>query len=180
MIINNRTQGSRQPSHLINGAIRSKEIMLIDDTGDKKGIVNTKEAISLAYGKGLDLVCVAAQAKPPVCKIMDFQKYKFEMQKKQRQAKKNQITSQVKEIRLSPTIDIGDFNTKLKKGLKFLETGNKLKLSIRFRGRMIVHKELGYEVLKKFRDECKEIALVTQTPKMDGRSMFMLLEPIKK
>lgn len=154
--------------------------MVIDADGTKMGVMQTDRALDHAYGQDLDLVCVAPGAKPPVCKVMDYRKYKFEQQKKQRLAKKNQTKTELKEIRLSPTIDIGDFNTKLKNGQKFLNAGHKLKLSIRFRGRMIVHKDIGLEVLQRYADQCSEIATVTQKPKMDGRSMHMMLDPIKK
>lgn len=154
--------------------------MVIDADGEKLGVMATNQALSRAYDQDLDLVCVAPGAKPPVCKVMDYRKYKFEQQKKQRLAKKNQAKTELKEIRLSPTIDIGDFNTKLKNGLKFLNAGNKLKLSIRFRGRMIVHKDIGMQVLQRYAAECSEVATITQRPKMDGRSMIMMLDPIKK
>ncbi len=154
--------------------------MVIADNGDKLGVMTLQAGITLAYDKDLDLVCVAPQSKPPVCKVMDYKKYKFEQQKKERMAKKKQSVSQLKEIRLSPTIDIGDFNTKLKNGQKFLAVGDKLKLSIRFRGRMIVHKDLGRQVLERYAESCKDMATVTQRAKMDGRSMFMVLEPNKK
>ena len=164
----------------INDQIRSREVMVINADGEKLGVMTLNEGLTIAYDQDLDLVAVAAQAKPPVCKVMDYKKYKFEQQKKERIAKKNQSVTQMKEIRLGPNIDIGDFNTKLKNGQKFLEAGDKLKLSIRFRGRMIVHKDLGRQVLEKYAENCKEYATVTQRPKMDGRSMFMVLEPIKK
>ncbi|XMB87421.1 translation initiation factor IF-3 [Mycoplasmatota bacterium WC44] len=181
MIINNRNQQKSKSNELpINDNIRAREVLVITDSGEQLGVLNINKALDLAYGKELDLVCVAPQGKPPVCKIMDYKKYRFEQQKKQKAAKKNQTVSQIKEIRLSPTIDIGDFNTKLKRGTKFLEAGDKLKLSIRFRGRMIVHKDLGRQVLERYAEGVKEIATVTQRAKMDGRNMFMVLEPNKK
>lgn len=185
VIINNRRNQNQRPTRksddlFYNEKIRAREVMVINADGEKLGEMNINAALDVAYDQDLDLVCVAPQAKPPVCKVMDYKKYKFEQQKKERMAKKNQSTTQMKEIRLSPTIDIGDFNTKLKNGQKFLEAGDKLKLSIRFRGRMIVHKDLGRQVLERYAEACKELATVTQRPKMDGRSMFMVLEPIKK
>jgi translation initiation factor IF-3 len=164
----------------INDQIRAREVMVINADGEKLGVMSLNEGLTIAYDQDLDLVAVAAQAKPPVCKVMDYKKYKFEQQKKERMAKKKQSVTQMKEIRLSPTIDIGDFNTKLKTGHKFLEAGDKLKLSIRFRGRMIVHKDLGRQVLERYAEQSKELATVTQRAKMDGRSMFMVLEPNKK
>lgn len=155
--------------------------MVIDDeTGDKLGVMSSKEAQYMANDQDLDLVCVSPTAQPPVCKIMDYQRYKFDLQKKARVMKKNQKVVEIKEIRLSPTIDIGDFNTKLKKGMEFLEDGHKLKLSIRFRGRMIVHQELGKKVLDRYAEAVSEVAQVTEPPKMDGRSLFSQLEPLKK
>lgn len=185
VIINNRRNQNQKPVRKSNDApvnekIRAREVMVINADGEKLGEMNINAALDIAYDQDLDLVCVAPQAKPPVCKVMDYQKYKFEQQKKERLAKKNQTVTQMKEIRLSPTIDIGDFNTKLKNGQKFLEAGDKLKLSIRFRGRMIVHKELGRQVLERYAEGCSEIATITQRAKMDGRSMFMVLEPNKK
>ena len=161
--------------------IRFPQVMVIDDeTGDKLGVMSSKEAQYMANDQDLDLVCVSPTAQPPVCKIMDYQRYKFDLQKKARVMKKNQKVVEVKEIRLSPTIDIGDFNTKLKHGMKFLEDGHKLKLSIRFRGRMIVHQELGKKVLDRYAEAVSEIAQVMEAPKMEGRSLFSLLEPLKK
>ena len=161
--------------------IRFPQVMVIDDeTGDKLGVMSSKEAQYMANDRELDLVCVSPTAQPPVCKIMDYQRYKFDLQKKARVMKKNQKVVEIKEIRLSPTIDIGDFNTKLKQGTKFLEEGHKLKLSIRFRGRMIVHQELGKKVLDRYAEALAEIAQVTEPPKMDGRSLFSQLEPLKK
>jgi translation initiation factor IF-3 len=161
--------------------IRFPQVMVIDDeTGDKLGVMSSKEAQYMANDRELDLVCVSPTAQPPVCKIMDYQRYKFDLQKKARVMKKNQKVVEIKEIRLSPTIDIGDFNTKLKQGTKFLEEGHKLKLSVRFRGRMIVHQELGKKVLDRYADALKDIAQVTETPKMEGKSLFSQLEPLKK
>ena len=125
----------------------------------------------------LDLVVVAPNAKPPVARIMDYGKYKFEQQKKK---KKETKVINVKEIRLSPTIEEHDFQTKLKNGRKFLSKGDKCKVSIRFRGRAITHKEIGQRVLEKFADECKDIATVEQKPKMEGRQMFIMLAPINE
>lgn len=132
----------------------------------------------MAERVNLDVVLVAPNAKPPVAKIMDYGKFKFEQQKKDKEARKKQKVVVVKEIRLSPTIEDHDFNTKLKNARKFLSKEDKVKVSIRFRGRAITHKEFGQRVLEKFADECKDIATVEQKPKMDGRSMFLMLAPI--
>lgn len=125
----------------------------------------------------LDLVLVAPTAKPPVARVMDYGKFRFEQQKKEREARKNQKIINVKEVRLSPTIDVNDFNTKLRNARKFLEKGDKVKASIRFKGRAITHKEIGHKVLTRLADETEDLATVESKPKMDGRSMFMLLAP---
>lgn len=123
---------------------------------------------------------MAPQAKPPVARIMDHGKFKFEQQKKEREIRKNQKVIVVKEVRLSPGIDDHDFNTKLRNAIKFLEKGDKVKASIRFKGRAITHKEIGQRVLERFAEACKEVATVEQRPKMDGRSMFLMLAPINE
>ncbi|GGB03337.1 translation initiation factor IF-3 [Macrococcus hajekii] len=162
----------------INDKIRARELRLIGHDGEQLGVKTKVEAIEIAERVNLDVVLVAPTAKPPVAKIMDYGKYKFEQQKKEKEARKNQKIVVVKEIRLSPTIEENDFNTKLKNGRKFLEKEDKVKVSIRFRGRAITHKEFGQRVLEKFAEECKDIATVEQRPKMDGRSMFLMLAPI--
>ncbi|WP_407878468.1 translation initiation factor IF-3 [Furfurilactobacillus entadae] len=162
---------------MVNNAIRAHEVRLIADNGDQLGVKLTREAQQLADDANLDLVLVAPKAKPPVARIMDYGKYRFEQQKKQREARKNQKTVEMKEIRLSPTIDENDFNTKLKNAEKFLLKGNKVRVSIRFRGRAITHKEIGRDVLNKMAAATKEIADVQQQAKMDGRSMFLVLSP---
>ncbi|MCF6160621.1 MAG: translation initiation factor IF-3 [Furfurilactobacillus sp.] len=162
---------------LVNNAIRAREVRLIAANGDQLGVKQTREAQQLADDANLDLVLVAPKAKPPVARIMDYGKYRFELQKKQREARKNQKTVEMKEIRLSPTIDENDFNTKLKNAEKFLSKGNKVRVSIRFRGRAITHKEIGRDVLNKMAAATKEVADVQQQAKMDGRSMFLVLSP---
>ncbi len=123
---------------------------------------------------------MAPQAKPPVARIMDHGKFKFEQQKKEREIRKNQKIINVKEVRLSPGIDDHDFNTKLRNAIKFLEKGDKVKASIRFKGRAITHKEIGQRVLERFAEECKEVATIEQRPKMEGRSMFLMLNPVNE
>ncbi|KRL57403.1 protein translation initiation factor 3 [Furfurilactobacillus rossiae DSM 15814] len=162
---------------MVNNAIRAREVRLIAANGDQLGVKQTREAQQLADDANLDLVLVAPKAKPPVARIMDYGKYRFELQKKQREARKNQKTVEMKEIRLSPTIDENDFNTKLKNAEKFLSKGNKVRVSIRFRGRAITHKEIGRDVLNKMAAATKEVADVQQQAKMDGRSMFLVLSP---
>lgn len=164
----------------MNGAIRAKEVRLISAEGDQLGITDTRAALAQAEEQGLDLVLISAQATPPVAKIMDFAKFKFEQKKKQKENKKNQTIITIKEIRLSPVIDQNDFNTKLKQARKFLEQGNKVKVSIRFRGRMITHQDVGREIMNKFSDATKDISTVESRAKMDGRQMFLQLAPLKK
>ena len=164
----------------VNEKIRAKELRLIGQNGDQIGVKSKREALEMAERDELDLVVVAPNAKPPVARIMDYGKYKFEQQKKEKEMKKKQKVINVKEIRLSPTIEEHDFQTKLKNGRKFLTKGDKCKVSIRFRGRAITHKEIGQRVLEKFADECKDIATVEQKPKMEGRQMFIMLAPINE
>ncbi|MBS4216884.1 translation initiation factor IF-3 [Bacillus sp. FJAT-49711] len=162
---------------LVNEGIRARELRLVDHNGEQLGVKSRNEALEIAARVNLDLVLVAPNAKPPVARIMDYGKFRFEQQKKDKEARKNQKVINVKEVRLSPTIDEHDFNTKLRNGRKFLEKGDKVKASIRFRGRAITHKEIGQRVLNRFADECSDVATVESKPKMDGRSMFLVLAP---
>ncbi|MFS0645192.1 translation initiation factor IF-3 [Siminovitchia sp. 179-K 8D1 HS] len=161
----------------VNEGIRARELRLIDQNGNQLGVKSRNEALDIAARANLDLVLVAPNAKPPVARIMDYGKYRFEQQKREKEARKNQKVINVKEVRLSPTIDEHDFNTKLRNGRKFLEKGDKVKASIRFRGRAITHKEIGQEVLNRFAEECNDVATVESKPRMDGRSMFLVLAP---
>ena len=161
----------------VNEGIRARELRLIDHNGEQLGVKTRNEALELAARVNLDLVLVAPQAKPPVARIMDYGKFKFEQQKKDREIRKNQKVISVKEVRLSPTIDEHDFQTKLRAGQKFLEKGDKVKASIRFKGRAITHKEIGQKVLDRFAEACAEISSVEQKAKMEGRSMFLVLAP---
>ncbi|MBW8351189.1 translation initiation factor IF-3 [Bacillus sp. IITD106] len=162
---------------LVNEGIRARELRLVDHNGEQLGVKSRNEALEIAARVNLDLVLVAPNAKPPVARIMDYGKFRFEQQKKDKEARKNQKVINVKEVRLSPTIDEHDFNTKLRNGRKFLEKGDKVKASIRFRGRAITHKEIGQRVLNRFAEECNDLATVESAPKMDGRSMFLVLAP---
>ena len=162
---------------MVNEGIRARELRLISDNGDQLGVKTKQEALKMAEDANLDLVLVAPKAKPPVAKIMDYGKYRFELQKKQREARKKQKVVNIKEVRLSPTIDTNDFNTKVKNARKFLSKGDKVKVSIRFRGRAITHKDIGREVLNNFATETQDVASVESKPKMDGRSMFLMLAP---
>ena len=162
---------------MINEEIRDKEIRLIDSDGTQLGIVNAKDAQKIAYSKNMDLVKIAPQAKPPVCKIMDYGKYKFEAAKKEKEARKNQKVVALKEVRLSPSIDDHDFQTKARKAIKFLTAGDKVKVSVRFRGRELHHASLGEEILKRFAETVSEAGTVDKVPKLEGRSMTMFIQP---
>jgi len=170
----------RGDENLLNEGIRAREVMVITDDGEKLGVMNTNQALDMAFSKSLDLVLVAPNAKPPVAKFMDYNKYKYEQQRKQREAKKNQKVVTLKELRLSPKIDTHDFETKLRKGRKFLEKGDKLKISIRFRGREMAYTSQGREVMLDYAKRCEDIADVESKPKQDGRNMFMTLAPKKE
>jgi len=148
-------------------------VRLVGEEGEQLGILPIAEAMRVAGEKNLDLVKIAPQAKPPVCKVMDYGKFKFEQGKREKEARKNQKIVEIKEIRLSLGIDAHDFNTKLKNGIKFLQAGNKLKVSIRFRGREMTHPEIGQEVMKRFAEQIAEYGTIERMPKMEGRSMIM-------
>ena len=162
----------------INEQIRDKEIRLIGADGAQMGIMSPRDALKMAIDKDLDLVKVAPQAKPPVCKILDYGKYRFEMQKKEKEAKKNQKVVELKEIRLSLNIDTNDFNTKVNQAAKFLQQGHKLKVSIRFRGRVMAHTSLGLDVHKRFAEALEGKAVIDKQPKLEGRSMMMFMSPV--
>ncbi len=161
----------------INERIRDKEIRLIGADGSQMGIMSPRDALRMAAEQDLDLVKVAPQAKPPVCKILDYGKYRFEMQKREKEAKKNQKIVEIKEIRLSLNIDTNDFNTKVNQAAKFLSQGHKLKVSIRFRGREMAHTNLGLEVHHRFAQALEGKGVVDKQPKLEGRSMMMFMSP---
>lgn len=162
---------------LINEQIRAKEVRVIDADGAQLGILATKKAIDIAYDKGLDLVEIAPTSVPPVCRVMDYGKYRFDREKKEKEAKKKQQVVELKEVRLSYNIDKHDFDTKLNHALKFLGQGNKVKISMKFRGREMAHTEIGLEVMKKFGKACEEIGVIDKQPLLDGRQMLMFLSP---
>ncbi|AVQ99590.1 translation initiation factor IF-3 [Oceanobacillus iheyensis] len=164
----------------VNEKIRAREVRLIDSNGDQLGVKSRQEALEIAQTRNLDLVLVAPNAKPPVCRIMDYGKFRFEQQKKEKEARKKQKIINVKEVRFTPGIGDHDFETKLKNARKFLEKGDKVKAAVRFRGRAITHKELGREVLDRFAEEVKDIATVETKPKMEGRNMFMMIAPVNE
>lgn len=174
-----RKPNKKKGEGILNEEIRAKEVMVISDQGEQLGVKSKGEAIDMAYERDLDVVLVAPNAKPPVAKFMDYNKYRYEQQKKAREARKKQNTMQLKELRLSPKIETHDFETKLKNGRKFLENGDKLKLSIRFRGREMAHTDQGRSVMMDFAKRCEDIADVESRPKQDGRNMAMTLSPKK-
>lgn len=163
--------------HLVNEQIRAREVRLIGSNGEQLGIKNIREALQIANEANLDLVNVAPTAKPPVCRIMDYGKYRYEMQKKDKEARKNQKVVELKEIRFSATIDEHDFQTKLRNVVKFLKDGDKVKLTVRFRGREITHAEIGQKVLERVAEEAQELCVVERRPKLEGRSLIMILAP---
>ena len=164
-------------AHQINEEILDKEVRLIGDEGEQLGIMSSAEALKIATERELDLVKIAPGSNPPVCKIMDYGKYRFEQAKKEKEAKKNQRVIEIKEIRMSPGIDTNDFNTKLKNGQKFLADGDRVKVSVRFRGREMAHTDIGAQLLKDFAEKCADIANMDKAPKLEGRNMSMFLSP---
>ena len=163
--------------HELNEEIRDKEIRLIGDDDEQLGIMSADAALAIADEKGLDLVKISPQATPPVCKLMNYGKFRFEQGKREKEAKKNQHVVEIKEIRMSPGIDIGDFNTKLKNAQKFIADGNRVKVSVRFRGREMAHTDIGKELLERFADECAETANLDKGAKLEGRMMSIFLSP---
>src|SRR5579871_5935417 len=171
------TQAPQKDGPRINREIRVREVQLIDAEGQNRGVVEILEAQKLADDAGLDLVEIVPTADPPVCKILDFGKYKYEEQKKKNEARKKQKVIEVKEIKLRPSIDDHDYDVKLRSMVKFLEEGDKVKVTMRFRGRELAHQELGMDVLVRVRDNLQDIAKVEQMPRMEGRQMTMVMSP---
>ena len=163
--------------HVINEEIREKEVRVVDSDGSQLGLMSSKEALAKATEKDLDLVLIAPNAKPPVCKIMDYGKFCFEQAKREKEAKKKQKIVEIKEIRLGLSIDVHDFETKGNQAKKFLNGGDKVKVSIRFRGRELGHPEIGTEVMSRFAEYCSDAAVVEKPAKMEGRNMLMFLAP---
>ncbi|MEK9612040.1 MAG: translation initiation factor IF-3 [Alphaproteobacteria bacterium] len=161
----------------VNGAIRAPQVRCIDPDGEQLGVLDTREAISKAEDFGLDLVEVQPNVDPPVCKILDYGKYKYEAQKRANEARKKQKIIEVKEIKLRPNIDEHDYQVKMRNVVKFLSGGDKVKVTLRFRGREMAHQELGANVLTRVREETEEIAKIEAMPKMEGRQMIMVLAP---
>ncbi|MBQ6223348.1 MAG: translation initiation factor IF-3 [Solobacterium sp.] len=168
------------PEELVNENIHFHEVLVIGPAGEQLGVMMRREAIEKAYEMNLDLYCVAPNAQPPVCKIMDYGKYHFNEQKKAREAKKKQHTTEIKPLRLSPVIDQHDFDTKLKQARKWTEDGQKVKIDMRFRGRMITRKEVGEQIMNKFIEQMADCAVVEKAPNMEGNTMSVVLSPKKK
>lgn len=163
--------------HELNEDIRDKEIRLIGSAGEQLGIMAPAEALRIADEQGLDLVKISPQAVPPVCKLMNYGKFRFEQSKREKEARRNQHVVEIKEIRMSPGIDVGDFNTKLKNAQKFIADGNRVKVSVRFRGREMAHTDIGRDLLDKFAAQCAETANLDKPAKLEGRMMSIFLSP---
>lgn len=172
-------KGRMNTDELVNENIRFKEVLVISPEGEQLGIKLRREALELAFERGLDLLCVAPNATPPVCKILDYGKYRFEEQKKSREAKKNQHVTEVHGLRLSPVIDTHDFETKLRQAKKWLESGDKVKVDMRFRGRLITRLEVGKKIMDDFIEQTTEIANVEKRPLLEGNTMSLVLAPKK-
>lgn len=164
---------------MINEDIRDKEVRVIGSNGDQLGIMSASEALDIASKQNLDLVKISPQANPPVCKIMDYGKYRFEMAKREKENRKNQRVVNIKEVKLSPSIDTHDFETKLKAAVKFLSGGDKVKVTVRFRGREVQHAKLGEELLARFSEGVAEVGNVEKAPKLEGKNMAMVIAPKK-
>ena len=160
---------------MINERIRDREVRLVSESGEQLGIMSSREALKLAREEDLDLVKIAPNAKPPVCKIIDYGKYRYELARKEKEAKKKQKTMEVKEVRLSPNIDTNDLNTKANQARKFISKGDKVKVTLRFRGREMAHVNYSKQILDSFYERLEDIAVVDKNPKMEGRSMVMFL-----
>ena len=163
--------------HELNEAINDKEIRLIGPAGEQLGIMAPAQALRIAEEQSLDLVKISPQANPPVCKLMNYGKFRFEQSKREKEARKNQHVVEIKEIRMSPGIDIGDFNTKLRNAQKFIADGNRVKVSVRFRGREMAHTDIGRDLLKRFAEQCAEVANLDRPAKLEGRMMSIFLSP---
>ena len=168
-------EGKTISDYLINEQIRDKEVRVIGEEGEQLGIMSVKEALALAEEAGVDLIKIAPTAKPPVCKIADYGKYKYDQMRREKEAKKKQKVVEVKEIRLSPNIDTNDLNTKANSARKFLTKGDKVKVSLRFRGREMAHMNSSKHILDDFAELLADVAVVEKAPKVEGRSMTMFL-----
>lgn len=171
---------SIKQDNLINDQIRFREVQVIDDEGNKLGKMPTNEAIDLAMEKDLDLVLVSSNPENPVCKFMNYGKYKFEQAKREKESKKKQKLVELKELRVTPNIEEHDFNFKTKNARKFLEDGNKVKITVRFRGRELNYVKLGEQVLNKFAESLEDAAILEKKPLLEGKNMFIILAPLNK
>ena len=177
MHVNWRCFRISKQGHQINEEIRDKEVRLVSEAGEQLGIMSSREALEKAIERDLDLVKISPNATPPVCKLMDYGKFKFEQTKREKEARKNQHVVEIKEVRMSPGIDVNDFNVKLRNAQKFLAEGNRVKATVRFRGREMAHTDIGRKLLMKFAEDCAEVAVMDKEPKLDGRHMNMFLSP---
>lgn len=159
----------------VNEDIRDKEVRLISSDGEQLGIMSVTAALEMAYAGDMDLVKISPNSNPPVCKIMDYGKYRFEQSKREKEVKKNQHIIEIKEVRMSPGIDVNDFNVKLRNAQKFLNEGDRVKVTVRFRGREMAHTDIGEELLMRFAKACEDIATMDKNPKLEGRHMNMFL-----
>ena len=165
---------------LINEEIKLREVRVVGDDGEAIGIMSSEAALKIAYDQGYDLVLMAPQATPPVCRIMDYGKFRFERDKKEKEAKKKQQVVELKEIQLSCRIDTHDFETKVRHAQKFLESGNKVRVVMRFKGREMSHVSIGQEIMAKFQEACSQVGTVDKVPVLDGRLMSMVVSPVKQ
>lgn len=170
----------KMTEELVNEAIRFKEVLVIGPNGEQLGQMSRREALDAAYDQELDLYCVAPNAQPPVCKILDYGRFKFQAQKKAKEAKRNQHVTEIKPLRLSPVIDTHDFETKLNQARKWAEAGQKVKVDMRFRGRMITRQEVGKQVMNEFIEAMSDLASVDKAPALEGNTMSVVLSPKRK
>ena len=185
IIINNNQNYNQRPKNnqadeLVNENIRFKEMLVIGNDGTKYGVMQRRDAFNLANDLSLDLVVVSAEAKPPVAKLMDYKKFKFEQKKKQKEIKKNQKITVVKEVQLSPVIDKHDLETKANLSRKFIQKDNKVKVTLRFKGRMIMHQDLGIKVMQEFADSLSDVGQIESQIKLEGKQLFMTIVPKKE
>lgn len=176
--ISNRRRNNND--ELVNEAIRFKEVLVIGPEGEQLGILSRNDALNKAYSANLDLLCVAPNGNPPVCKIVDYGRYRYEQQKKAKEAKRHQHVTQVKPLRLSPVIEQHDFDTKIRHARKWLESGMKVKVDMRFRGRLITRLEVGRETMNQFIEELKDLGAVEKAPKLEGNTMSVVISPHKQ
>ena len=177
MIKNGGASAISKQVHELNEDIRDREVRLIGSAGEQLGIMSSAEALRIADEQGLDLVKISPQAVPPVCKLMNYGKFRFEQSKREKEARKNQRVVEIKEIRMSPGIDVGDFNTKLRNARKFIAEGNRVKVSVRFRGREMAHTDIGRDLLDRFAGECADTANLERPARLEGRMMSIFLAP---